>query len=313
MSTFHCPDCKVDQPNNVKYIVRFKDESLLGSAGRERRVDTHEDGDQIRCKCCHCARGRIQRVLKSEDWGEDFKNISGEARAKLMLSAHNSFGSDLSKLLKVQLEQSHASSRLEVFTKGGGFVDEIDLNAKYKNKPEQLANIKANASQFTCPVRKCLMYQDPEYLLKNESREEHTSTTKRTIEAEVTVKKVKKAKTQPRAADSVVKVEHLKPTQVQKLRETSDKITKAEELFSACRARITDVEEHCPKFIIDKAAIQAAEFASTKASIDVAIESTSGDIKLLMRDAGTVMKNSKNLKDSLSNILDEAEAHIHGR
>ena len=48
------------------------------------------------------------------------------------------------------------------------------------------------------------------------------------------------------------------------------------------------------------------------ASIDVAVESANGDFKPIMREAGSVMKASKTLKDSLSNILDEAEAHVSG-
>jgi hypothetical protein len=48
------------------------------------------------------------------------------------------------------------------------------------------------------------------------------------------------------------------------------------------------------------------------ASIDVAVESANGDFKHFMREASYVMKTSKTLKDSLSNILDEAEAHVGG-
>ena len=35
-------------------------------------------------------------------------------------------------------------------------------------------------------------------------------------------------------------------------------------------------------------------------------------IKLLMREAGTTMKNAKTLQDSLSNTIDEAEPHVNG-
>ena len=153
-------------------------------------------------------------------------------------------------------------------------------------------------------------------MLTDEAKDEKRSATKQTVEAESHVKKDKKAKTEkpPKAADTEVQIAQLKPAQVQKLKDTHEKVTKAEDVFATCRARITGaIEQHCPKFIIEKAATQAAEFASTKASIDFAVESANGDFKLLMREAGTVMKHSKTLKDSLSNILDEAEAHVTGR
>ena len=54
------------------------------------------------------------------------------------------------------------------------------------------------------------------------------------------------------------------------------------------------------------------EFASVLASIDVAVQSANGDVKLIMRESSYVIKTSKTLKDSLSNILDEAEAHVGG-
>ena len=115
------------------------------------------------------------------------------------------------------------------------------------------------------------------------------------------------------ATDTDVKAAHLKPAQVQKLKETHEKFCKVKDVFAMCRARVTGaIEQHCPKFIIEKAAIQSAQFASVLASIGVAVESANGDLKLIMREAGYVMKDSKSLKDSLSNILDEAEAHVSG-
>ena len=91
------------------------------------------------------------------------------------------------------------------------------------------------------------------------------------------------------------------------------KFARLEMSSRSAKKKITgEVAQHCPKFIIDKAAIQACEFASVLASIDVAVESANGDFKLIMREAGYVMKTSKTLKDSLSNILDEAEARVGG-
>jgi len=312
--TFHCSDCDTNHPNTAKYITKFKDESVLGGAGRDRSTGTHEKGDQICCKPCNRAKARIQRLIKSEAWGEDFKSVSGESRAQLMLAAHDAFGGDLAKLIKVQMEQSHASSRVETFCKGGGFLDADDLDEKYKKKPQQLANIKANANTFKCPIRMCMMYQDPEYVLTDVAKDEKRSTTKRTVEAEFEMKKDKRAKTvKVDATDTEPIVAHLKGGQIAKLKEAHDKVCKTKDVFAECRARVTaDVAPHCPKFIIDKAAVLACEFASVLASIDVAVESANGDFKLIMREAGSVMKASKTLKDSLSNILDEAEAHLCG-
>jgi hypothetical protein len=231
-----------------------------------------------------------------------------------MLAAHTAFGGDLAKLVKVHMEQSHATSRVDAFYKGGRFIDGEDLDVKYKEKPQQLVSIKANAVSFKCPIRMCIMYQDPEYVLTDEAKDEKRSTTKRTVEAEFEMKKDKRAKTvKVDATDTEPIVAHLKGGHIAKLKEAHDKVCKIKDVFAECRARVTaEIAPHCPKFIIDKSAVLACEFASVLASIDVAVESASGDFKLIVREAGSVMKASKTLKDSLSNILDEAEAHVSG-
>ena len=139
--TFFCTDCQLNHNNSEKYIIKFKDEADLGAAGRDRRSGNHEEGDQIRCCKCHVAKSRISRLVKAEGWGAEFKDMSTEGRAKLMQDAHELYGSDLSKLVKMTVTQSSSSSRVQQFKKHGGFVDLEDLSEKYKNKPLQLAAI----------------------------------------------------------------------------------------------------------------------------------------------------------------------------
>jgi len=313
--TFLCPACEDQCSNCQKYIYKFADESELGPAGRERRSDTHEPGDQFRCLDCHKATPRISRLVKAEGWGDDFKALSKENRVKFMLQAKTSFGCDLAKLVSLSMTQMHHDSRMKAFTKGGGYVDEEDLNEKYKNKPAQLAAIKANANAFDCPIRLTKLYQDPEYALKDEHREEAVQTLKRQADSKVTVKSQKEAKTakKPKAIETEVKAVVFTPSQTDKLKTALVKVDKAEENFLHARNRITaSTEPHLPKFIVEKAAIQCAAFATAKAAIDCAMEANSGDFKVLMREAGDALKHSKTLKDSLKNMLDEAEAHVKG-
>ena len=44
----------------------------------------------------------------------------------------------------------------------GHMKDEADLKEKYGHKPDQLAAIFANADSFTCPIRACKMWADPD-------------------------------------------------------------------------------------------------------------------------------------------------------
>ena len=45
----------------------------------------------------------------------------------------------------------------------GHMKDEADLREKYGHKPDQLAAIFANAYSFTCPIRGCKMWADPDF------------------------------------------------------------------------------------------------------------------------------------------------------
>jgi len=74
-------------------------------------------------------------------------------------------------------------------------MDEADLDDKYKNKPEQLANIKATARTLWHPDRKVWMYEDRELSIQVSKSSEYRETKKRICEAEYVVKPGKKAKT----------------------------------------------------------------------------------------------------------------------
>ena len=46
----------------------------------------------------------------------------------------------------------------------GHMKDEADITEKYSKKPEQLAAIFKNAYSFTCPIRQCKFWADPDFV-----------------------------------------------------------------------------------------------------------------------------------------------------
>ena len=82
------------------------------------------------------------------------------------------------------------------FGSAGIFIDEEDLNEKYKRKPEQLASIKANTRTMTCPVRKVKLYEDPEFKLTVDDTETNIQEKKRKVEFAREEEKKKKGRQQ---------------------------------------------------------------------------------------------------------------------
>ena len=51
----------------------------------------------------------------------------------------------------------------ESFRHNGHYLDKVDMDEKYKNKPLQLASIYENAKKINCPIRNCDLWEDPDY------------------------------------------------------------------------------------------------------------------------------------------------------
>ena len=69
----------------------------------------------------------------------------------------------------------------------GHMKDEADLIEKYGHKPDQLAAIFANADSFTCPIRGCKMWADPDFITEwayQQSEEKDETLTLATDDAE---------------------------------------------------------------------------------------------------------------------------------
>ena len=60
---------------------------------------------------------------------------------------------DLAKKLEMFVEEEQAEQRATSTAAAVNYMGETDLKEKYKNEPDQLANIFANAASRLCPVR----------------------------------------------------------------------------------------------------------------------------------------------------------------
>ena len=170
MTTFVCPSCALDQPNSLKYIYKFADEHSVGQLGRERRCEVHAHGDYIKCMPCRALERRTRTVLRRDGLFEPWLGVGKEGKAKFMRDSAEKFGADLKVQIDLVIIESETDVNSVSFTCSGGFFDEQDITAKYKDKPDQLKAIFENAEVVTCPVRKVKLWQDPQYALAQKKR-----------------------------------------------------------------------------------------------------------------------------------------------
>jgi len=117
--------------------------------------------------------------------------------------AQATFGGDLAKLMTSAIEETKVA-KVEVELVGNGhFIDDYDLEEKYKNKPARLAAIKKNGRKVFDSVSECWLTEDMEYKSSTSASQTHTKGIKRTGEVEERVKKAKAPKVQKEIADGV--------------------------------------------------------------------------------------------------------------
>ncbi|CAK9037144.1 MBD domain-containing protein [Durusdinium trenchii] len=82
------------------------------------------------------------------------------------------------KLEQTVMDWKTKTTRME-FNQESTYMDEVDLKKKYESRPELLAAILENAHRFFCPVKKVLLYADPEYKGRVSDVTENGTTEKR--------------------------------------------------------------------------------------------------------------------------------------
>ena len=90
----------------------------------------------------------------------EFYNLRPADRAKFNQDNHDKLGPQLKMAIKQLVTMSGHTQTLMA---KGHMIDEFDLRVKYEDKPDQLAAIMQNAYSFECPIRRCLLYADPEF------------------------------------------------------------------------------------------------------------------------------------------------------
>ena len=119
---------------------------------------------------------------------DEWKDFTCDERADFMKKGKEC-GRNLHKQMVESTQWVETRKETTKFDKGGKLEDEDELEEKYKDKPDILDNIKANAASMIDPVRLVRMFYAPKYSVLISKENSLTEGSKRKLESETTVRK----------------------------------------------------------------------------------------------------------------------------
>ena len=198
----------------------------------------------------------------------------------------------------------------------GHMMDEADLSAKYGHKPDQLAAIFANADSFTCPIRGCKMWADPDFITEwayQQSEEKDETLTLATDDSERAAKRQKTEQTE-KLPPTQGEAKELKSADLEKLKELfqpiMEALTKYEE--SVKKATSEEFGEYIPKKCKLKMLQKKAEIDDSVANVSCVIDSgkSNDTIKNLKQQLSNIKKSTKDEHDEVKKRISNAEADM---
>jgi hypothetical protein len=260
-------------------------------------------GSNVYKKCGNCNRlqSRVQRSLqKRGDLKDRWGMMSKDERKAFFIQHHASMGQDLVLKITQTTEHSFSSSQETGFAAKGDWMDEIDLDKMYKDKPDQLLAIKANSKKMLCPFRGVDLYEHITYA--SMSNDTQASKSSRTIDMSQdsslkATKKIKAISEGPRALPGGPP--KLSTAALAKLVAFKGTMNTLNETI---KAQIDDCPDEVPKKFIDHLQLKLTEMMAYSAEIDVAIEAGTGKIVEFATGAKTVMKAAQAALITVSNL-----------
>ena len=293
-----------------------------------KEVLVDEDGDALqgkyRCKNCNKVAQRISRLMRDEarggeDWTSewiDTGRMTPEERKDFYVSARKFVGpaqlkaSMLSKIEEVKTRTNH-----QKWAANENFMDEHDLREKYRSKPEILANVMKNATQFRCPIRGCTMFADVSYSSNRVTTETEERYVKRSLDTNEDHKGEKRPKkaiddAKPKREKPPPKPQQLTTAQVTALEKTHKFfVGLGEKIDSQMKlAQQDDVVELMPKFLISKSRVVLQDLESEMELITDAVEKREAEKTLKASNKKTREETEAFLND-LSGALTMAQRH----
>ena len=226
------------------------------------------------------------------------------------------------------MQEAITESRIKKYTiavkSEGDFEPFEEVKARYQDKPEEWANIEANAARMVCKVTKKDLICVPKHSLSISAEDTSIEERKRRIETDVAIKApkvAKKVKVQKPLVDGEAEAEAeavmpMKPiSEVQQKRITSS-IPKLEEKAHSlnsilCECAANEVKAWIPDKLIEagqKVTAEIDECVVDLAKYLVDKNAPKGALTALFQKAKDSLAKEKEMADNFQSLLDMAKA-----
>ena len=274
----------------------------------------------LRCRACHNLKSRINRVLShygslAQDWTKVTENEKKEFYKKYQEQA----GPDLLTRLQETVTESKKTSSAVSFEGTGDFLDEIDLEEKYKNKPDQLAAIKANTRTYFCPVRQVQLFEDVKYKRTAVETEEYAKVQKRKRQS-IPLEQGERDETAADSSQCKKGKKEAAKSELPKLKAGGKKkISKKVELMNAkklqlmdwnCKARGDKVKDLVPGYVVKASTKLVDDAVAFGVECDSILESGHGDADEVIKKADAFMEQLTEMMGRVKCQVDQAHAFV---
>eukprot|EP00973_Karenia_brevis_P090450 12402658-Karenia_brevis.AAC.1 len=136
--------------------------------------------DVFICKVCNALKSRCKDVITKRGlFSFGFEKLTTEKRVAFMRNNAHSYQNALCVAMQEVVQELTREVSCVAFEGTGQWLDDADLEKKYRDKPEQYQAIKENTRIFIDPIRKVPLYEDMAYTTKTSDMEYRETETRR--------------------------------------------------------------------------------------------------------------------------------------
>ena len=298
--------------------MRLSAKTSKCSCGKE------EQGDKKRCNDCQrdatnlCRAIKSLGVEKSERWQKALESGAVD-RDEFLAKAKGKLPKDIAKAVCSYVEETTTNECSVQMVGTGVFLDEEDLDNKYKAKPKRLAAIKRNAERVWCPTGEVELFEGMTYVSTEKNLRKRTVTEGHRCEGEAKLKKAKVERPKPvKAETTATGVDPPEPkdiTEPQKKKAEKWVIIYEKEL-SALKLTLeecdkADWKEYIPAYVLRKSQASIAKLDAHHIAVQNVIhEGRSVDFKKNEADHKDISNEIKAAKRALGVHIDEAKTAL---
>ena len=272
--------------------------------------------------CCHdCNRlsGRIYRLQqKDPSLVAQIEKLTKEDKKMFYEESRSLMGDQLVAKIRATVGEVTESSNTGSFAGKGVWLDEEDLDDKYKSKPFQLACVKERGRTMVHPIRGCTLWEDIDFTTEAANSNKHKIEQGLRTESEERVKKPRR-KTRQVKSEKQEEAKGSKPS-TDKGRGSNPLTDKGREKNTKLRSKLQKqsnelkelldnanqdgIKEYIGPIIFKQAQEATLELHAAGAALDVMLEDGwAGKAAEVERD---VRKKSDNAKEQYSRLQKQA-------